>query len=55
MARKLIDEMSGPFRPGDFQDTYRTDLMQALKDGLASGRKARHERAPCGANVSRRY
>lgn len=37
MARKLIEEMSGPFRPGEFHDTYRADLMRRIREKIRKG------------------
>jgi DNA end-binding protein Ku len=31
MARNLIDEMSGPFKPATFKDTYRADLLRRVQ------------------------
>lgn len=32
MAERLVNEMSGPWRPSDFQDTYRDDLMKRIQE-----------------------
>jgi len=34
MARKLIEQMSGPFEPTDFKDTYRADLLRRVKEKI---------------------
>jgi DNA end-binding protein Ku len=34
MAKKLIDQMSGPFRPGQFKDTYRADLKRRIQEKI---------------------
>jgi DNA end-binding protein Ku len=34
MARKLVAQMSGPFRPNAFKDTYRADLMRRIKEKI---------------------
>jgi DNA end-binding protein Ku len=34
MARKLIEQMSGPFRPAAFKDTYRADLMRRIEEKI---------------------
>ena len=34
MARRLVDEMSGNWEPGDFKDTYRRDLMRRIKEKI---------------------
>jgi DNA end-binding protein Ku len=31
MARKLVEQMSGPFKPEAFKDTYRADLMRRIQ------------------------
>ena len=35
MARKLVAEMSGPWKPGQFHDTYREDLLKRIKEKVA--------------------
>jgi DNA end-binding protein Ku len=37
LARKLIDDMSGPFRPEEFEDTYNEDLMHRIEEKVARG------------------
>ena len=34
LARKLIEQMSGPFRAEAFKDTYRTDLMRRIQEKI---------------------
>ena len=34
MARKLVDEMSGPFKPAMFKDTYRADLLRRVQEKI---------------------
>ena len=34
LARKLIEQMSGPFRPEAFKDTYRADLMRRIQEKI---------------------
>jgi DNA end-binding protein Ku len=34
MAKKLVEEMSGPWRPGAFKDTYRADLMRRIQEKI---------------------
>lgn len=34
MAKQLINQMSGPFRPNAFKDTYRTDLMRRIQEKI---------------------
>ncbi len=37
MALKLIDEMSEPWKPERYHDTYRDDLMKRIRDKIESG------------------
>jgi DNA end-binding protein Ku len=37
MALKLIDEMSEPWKPSMFHDTYREDLMKRIDEKVKSG------------------
>ena len=37
LARKLIDEMAGPFDPGEFEDTYNEDLMHRIEEKVKRG------------------
>jgi len=32
MAERLLEEMSAPWRPGEYHDTYREDLMRRIQD-----------------------
>ena len=34
MARRLVQQMSGPWEPGAFKDTYREDLMRTIHDKI---------------------
>jgi DNA end-binding protein Ku len=34
MARKLVEQMSGPFKPESFKDTYRADLMRRIQEKI---------------------
>jgi DNA end-binding protein Ku len=34
MARKLIEQMSGPFKPASYKDTYRADLLRRVRDKI---------------------
>ncbi|HEY5020603.1 MAG TPA: Ku protein, partial [Steroidobacteraceae bacterium] len=34
MAKKLIEQMSGPFQPTEFKDTYRADLMRRIHEKI---------------------
>jgi DNA end-binding protein Ku len=34
MARKLVEQMSGPFRPEAFKNTYRADLMRRIQEKI---------------------
>ncbi|MGA2398810.1 MAG: Ku protein [Steroidobacteraceae bacterium] len=34
MARKLVEQMSGPFRPAAFKDSYRADLMRRIQEKI---------------------
>lgn len=34
LAKKLIEHMSGPFRPEAFKDTYRADLMRRIREKI---------------------
>jgi DNA end-binding protein Ku len=37
LARKLIDDMSGPWKPAEFKDTYRDDLMKRIDEKIKRG------------------
>ena len=34
MAKKLVDQMSGPFQPHQFKDTYHQDLLRRVKEKI---------------------
>jgi DNA end-binding protein Ku len=34
MAKRLVEGMSGPFKPNQFKDTYRDDLLQRVKEKI---------------------
>ena len=34
MARRLVEEMTGEWRPGQFKDTYRRDLMRRIRQKI---------------------
>lgn len=34
MARRLVEQMSGPFKPEAFKDTYRADLMRRIQEKI---------------------
>ncbi len=34
MAERLVDEMSAPWRPQDYHDTYREDLMRRIEEKI---------------------
>jgi DNA end-binding protein Ku len=34
MAKKLVEQMSGPFRAGAFKDTYRKDLLRRVQEKI---------------------
>lgn len=46
MAEKLIEEMSAPFEPESWRDTYRKDLMRRIEEKIRKGQT--HELAPEG-------
>jgi DNA end-binding protein Ku len=37
LARKLIEDMAGPFKPEDFEDTYNEDLMHRIEEKVKRG------------------
>ncbi len=37
MAKQLVEGMSGPFKPAQFKDTYRLDLMKRIKEKIRKG------------------
>lgn len=34
MAERLVEEMSAPWKPGDYRDSYRADLMKRIKEKI---------------------
>lgn len=38
MARKLVDDMSAPWRPERYRDTYREDLLARIERKVKSGK-----------------
>lgn len=55
MAERLVAEMEAPFRPEQFKDTYRDDLMALIKRKIKTGDtqepEAEEEAAPEASNV----
>jgi DNA end-binding protein Ku len=56
MATQLVEEMSGPFDPSQYQDTYRQDLLKRIDAKIAGGdthllTPPGEEPAPAGAQV----
>ena len=37
LARKLIDDMAGPWKPEEFEDTYNEDLLQRIDEKVKAG------------------
>jgi DNA end-binding protein Ku len=37
LARKLIEDMAGPFKPEEFEDTYNEDLMHRIQEKIKRG------------------
>jgi DNA end-binding protein Ku len=37
LARKLIEDMAGPFKPEEFEDTYNEDLMHRIEEKVKRG------------------
>jgi len=37
LARKLIEDMAGPFQPEEFEDTYNEDLMHRIEEKVKRG------------------
>jgi len=37
LARKLIEDMAGPWKPEEFEDTYNEDLMKRIEEKVKSG------------------
>jgi DNA end-binding protein Ku len=46
MAKQLVEQMSGPWNPTTFKDTYRADLMRRIQEKIR--RKQIHSLAPEG-------
>jgi|ERR1700742_2709599 DNA end-binding protein Ku len=46
MARKLVDEMTMDFRPQEFHDTYREDLMRRIREKISSRQTHQLESEP---------
>ena len=44
MALQLVKEMSEPFSPKKYKDTYREDLMARIRRKIKSGRSSEVER-----------
>lgn len=44
MARRLVDEMTQPWQPAQYRDTYRDDLMRRIDARIGAGQT--HELAP---------
>lgn len=34
MAKQLVEGMSGPFKPQEFKDTYRVDLLRRINEKI---------------------
>jgi DNA end-binding protein Ku len=56
MATQLVEEMSGPFDPAQYKDTYREDLLKRIDAKIAGGEThlltpPGEEPAPAGAQV----
>lgn len=57
MARRLVDDMTGEWRPQDFKDTYRRDLMRRIREKIRKHQTheltppAEEEAAPPSAEV----
>ena len=34
MAERLVEEMTAPWKPGDYRDSYREDLMKRIKEKI---------------------
>ncbi len=52
MAERLIDDMSMKWKPEEYHDTYRDDLMKLIEEKAAGKlKKAPKARAPRGAEV----
>jgi DNA end-binding protein Ku len=52
MALQLIEQMSTPWKPGSFHDTYREDLLKRVKERVKAGTThAAASAAPAGAKA----
>jgi DNA end-binding protein Ku len=58
LAKRLVDDMSGHFKPAEFRDTYHEDLMRRIRDKVKRGEtheitaaESRTEAAPRSAQV----
>ena len=49
MARRLVDEMTGPWEPRQYHDTYRDDLLKRIDARIEAGQT--HELAPPAAEA----
>jgi DNA end-binding protein Ku len=53
LARKLIEDMAGPWKPEEFEDTYSEDLMNRIEEKIKNGET--HELTkPEGEHAERR-
>ena len=46
LARRLVDDMSGPFTPEEYRDTYREDLLALVEKKVKSGKTETVSKAP---------
>jgi DNA end-binding protein Ku len=44
MAERLVEEMTAPWKPGEYRDTYRADLMKRIKEKIR--KKQTHHLTP---------
>ena len=53
MAERLVEDMAADFKPQEFKDTYREDLMKFIEEKAAGKVKPapKGKRAPRGAEV----
>jgi DNA end-binding protein Ku len=49
MARKLVEQMSGPFPPEAFKDTYKADLMRRIQEKIRTQQTHRLTEEPTSA------
>jgi DNA end-binding protein Ku len=52
MAKKLVEEMSGPWKPNAFTDTYRADLMRRIQEKIR--KKQTHSLTPDTESTAQR-